>query len=54
MRNVSDLNNLRDYLEKLGYSPNDISEIIASYTAIIPVLATISLRLYKERRELND
>jgi len=48
MRNVSDLNNLKGYLEKLGYSPSDISEIIASYTAIIPVLASISIRMYKE------
>jgi hypothetical protein len=48
MLNVVVLEKLKSYLVSLGYSPEDISEIISSYTAIIPVLANISLRIYKE------
>jgi len=51
MSDVSNLNKLRSYLEQLGYPTESINEIISSYTAIIPVLATIALRLYKEQKK---
>lgn len=44
--------NLKCNLKKLGLSTNEITKVISAYTAIIPVLATISLRVYKERK--ND
>jgi len=48
MLNVVALEKLKIYLMSLGYSPEDVSEIISAYTAVIPVLANISLRIYKE------
>lgn len=49
MLNVICLENLKTYLEELGYAPDDISEIISAYTSIIPLLSKISLRIYKDR-----
>lgn len=49
MLNGSNLQKLKEYLKQLGYSDQAINEIISSYTAIVPVLATISLRIYKEK-----
>jgi len=49
MKNSSNLEKLKYYLLQLGYPNTEIGKIISSYTAIIPVLAQISLRIYKER-----
>lgn len=51
MLNVVVLDRLKGYLLSLGYSPEDVSEIVSAYTAIIPVLANISLRIYKEHEK---
>jgi len=48
MLNVSVLEKLKQHLAGLGYSEDAVSEIISAYTAIIPVLATISARIYRE------
>jgi len=48
MSKNSNLNKLIDYLLKLGYSKEDAGEIISAYTALIPVLASISKRIYLE------
>ena len=52
MLNVSVLEKLKAYLKKLGYSEEDISEITSAYESIIPVLANISIRIYKERLDV--
>lgn len=49
MLNNLNLHKLKEYLEQLGYSNQAINEIISSFTAIVPVLARISLRIYKEK-----
>lgn len=43
---------LKDYLLQLGYTELDISEIVSAYTALIPVLANISKRIFKEKHNV--
>ena len=52
MRNSSNLEKLKNYLLQLGYTDTEIGEIISLYTSVIPVLANISLRIFKENK--ND
>jgi len=49
MLNDSNLKQLKIYLKSLGYSEQDIVEIISAYTALIPVLGSISFRKFKEK-----
>ena len=51
MLNGTHLNKLKEDLIKLGYSELDITEILSAYTAIIPVLTSISLRIYQEKQK---
>jgi hypothetical protein len=49
MLNGPDVQKLKEYLKQLGYDDQAVNEIVSSYTAIVPVLAQISLRIYKEK-----
>jgi len=51
MLNENNLDKLKEYLLQLGYAELDISEIISAYTAVVPVLASISLRIYQEKKK---
>lgn len=51
MQNISVQEKLASYLETLGYSKAEISEVVSAYISIIPVLANISLRIYREQEK---
>jgi len=49
MLSGNNLDKLTEYLRRLGYTSLSVSETISAFTAITPVLASISLRIYQEK-----